>query len=111
MANLTSRPIYQKRGKPKRDSLSAARKNARGKPCTLRLSGCRGGGEFTVLCHIRRFGWGGMGLKPNDLLAFFACDVCHEKQERHSDDCKDADILRALGETLLIQHADGIVKM
>jgi hypothetical protein len=87
----------------------ALRQNAKGKPCTLRLTGCRHDTSHTVLCHIRRNGWAGMGQKPNDLLAYFGCDRCHEKQERHHPDCADADLLRALGETLLIQLADGVV--
>ena len=94
------------KAKPKR--LTPAQANARGKPCTLRLPGCRGDPDYTVLCHIRRNGWAGAGQKPPDFLAFFACDRCHEKQERHHPDCTDADLLRALGETLRIQFADGI---
>jgi len=83
------------------------RMNAKGKPCTLRLPGCRGDPDYSVLCHIRRNGWGGTSLKPHDMLAFIGCDICHEKQERRHEDCTDADILRALGETLLIHIGDG----
>ena len=97
-------PIKQK-DKPK----SALTMNAKGQDCTLRLSQCRHDPDYTVLCHIRRNGWGGMSIKPNDLLAFFACDKCHEMQERHNQDCTDADILRALGETLMEQERDGII--
>lgn len=85
------------------------RANAEGKDCQLMLPGCRNDPQYTVLCHIRRNGWGGTGLKPNDMLAYFGCDKCHEKQERHHPDCTDADILRALGNTMLIQANDGLI--
>jgi hypothetical protein len=87
----------------------ALRQNAKGKPCALRLSGCRGDPAYTVLAHLRRNGWGGMGLKPHDVLAVFACDQCHDKQERYHSDCTDTDLLRALGETLLMQISDGLI--
>ena len=95
----------------KRAEKHPLRDNAKGQNCTLRLSQCRHDPEYTVLCHVRRNGWGGAGGKPHDLLAFFACDKCHEMQERHHSECTDADILRAVGETLLIQHADGKIKI
>jgi hypothetical protein len=50
-----------------------------------------------------------MGLKPHDVLGVFSCDRCHDKQERHHPDCTDADLLRALGETLLQQIEDGLI--
>lgn len=99
-------PMGQKPPMLKRHSL---RMNASGKHCTLRLPGCRGGTDHTILAHIRRFGWGGTAKKPHDVLAFFACDACHDKQERHHPDCTDADILRALGETLLAQIEGGLI--
>lgn len=87
------------------------RDNAEGKPCTLRLPGCRHDPAYTVLCHLRRFSWGSMAKKPHDLLAVFACDICHEKEEHYDPDCTDADLLRALGETIKIQIADGIISI
>ena len=87
------------------------RQNARGKLCTLRLSGCRHDPAYTVLAHLRRFGWAGMAQKPHDVLAVFACDACHAKQESRHPDCTDGDLLRALGETLLIQLADGFIRV
>jgi hypothetical protein len=86
-------------------------KNAEGKKCTLRLPGCDGGGETTVFAHYRRFGWGGMGMKPNDLLGCFACYSCHEKQEHYHPDCTYEDMLRAMGETLMIQSDDGMIQV
>jgi hypothetical protein len=125
MSNLTGRPIWQKgqpkaekKAKPMRQKSAKAagtphplRENAKGKPCTMRLPGCRGGTEHTVLAHYRRFGWAGAGQKPHDMLGAFACDLCHEKQERRHPDCTDADMLRAMGETLMMQLADGVIKI
>ena len=54
------------------------RRLARGRPCFVRVPGvCDGGGETTVLAHIRLIGVSGMGLKAPDLLASFACARCH----------------------------------
>lgn len=52
---------------------------ARGKPCLVRLPGCDGGGETTVLAHFRDLSLGsGVGLKPSDLAAgAWCCDSCH----------------------------------
>lgn len=91
--------------------MTALREAARGQHCTLRLPGRACDPETVVLCHIRRNGWGGMGCKPNDVLAYFGCARCHEKQERHHPDCTDADLLRAMGETLLIQIDLGNVRV
>ena len=55
------------------------RKLARGQPCLIRLPGCDGGGETTVLAHYRSVSLGsGMGLKPKDWLGAHACFNCHQ---------------------------------
>lgn len=114
---LARTPFTSKRKPMKAKSAKKAvekhplRDNANGQNCTLRLSQCRHDPQYTVLCHIRRNGWGGTRLKPHDLLAFFACDRCHEMEERHHAECTDADILRALGDTLMAQINDGIIKV
>lgn len=54
------------------------RRRAKGKSCTVRLPGCDGGGETTVLAHIRRGGVAGIGQKPPDLCGVYACFNCHE---------------------------------
>lgn len=54
------------------------RKEARGRPCMVRLPGCDGGGETTVLAHYRMAGYCGTGMKPNDLaFGAWACHNCH----------------------------------
>ena len=53
------------------------RKEARGRPCTIRLPGCDGGGETTVLAHFRD--GAGLGLKPDDLAyGAWSCASCHD---------------------------------
>jgi len=54
------------------------RQLARGQACTVRLQGCDGGGETTILAHIRRANIAGIGQKPCDLAGVYACHRCHE---------------------------------
>ena len=81
-----------------------ARKNAKDQDCTLMLDGCQGDTETVVLCHVRRNGWGGMSIKPKDFLAFFGCVYCHFNEAQATD----ADLLRAVGNTLIRQFNDGV---
>ena len=104
-------PMHKVSAKRKANPASKLRLNAKGQNCTLRLEGCRSDPQYTVLAHLRRFGWGGMGMKPNDLLAVFACDLCHEKQERYHPLCSDKEVLRALGETIMVQMQSGIIRI
>jgi hypothetical protein len=53
------------------------RKYARGKPCKVRLEGCDGGGETTVLAHYSLSGISGRGLKSPDLIGAWCCHPCH----------------------------------
>lgn len=89
--------------------MTALRRAARGQECTLRLPGCLGGTDTVVLAHIRRFGMGGMGIKPPDWCAVFACAHCHAIQESRDPEapCGDDDILRALIETISLQVRAG----
>ncbi|SRR5688572_27221558 len=81
---------------------------ARDQACTLRLEGiCNRNPATTVLCHVRRFGTGGMGKKPPDLCGVHACDACHAALDGRSapppswPEDRDTDILRAVLETLV----------
>lgn len=57
----------------------AIRQAASGAPCMVRLPNvCDGGGQTTVLAHLRMLGGGGMGYKPDDLDAIYACHACHD---------------------------------
>ena len=109
MSNITRRPIYQKgQGTAaKKGAKSPLRSGAEGKDCTLRLDGCCNDRATVVLCHIRRFGWAGMGIKPNDLLAFHGCAHCH----RNETQATDTDLLRAHGETLIAMLNDGSISI
>lgn len=60
-----------------RPKMTPARKSAKDRPCLVRLPGCDGGGETTVLAHYRLAGHCGTGLKPPDCLGSFTCDPCH----------------------------------
>lgn len=70
---------------------------AKGQPCTMQLPGCDGGGETTVLCHVRRFGYAGMAQKPHDTWAYHGCARCHAMQE--IGNAGDDDLLRAISIT------------
>lgn len=54
--------------------MSKLRKFAKGQECTLRLPGCDGGGETTILAHMRG---AGMGVKLHDSQGCHACAPCH----------------------------------
>jgi hypothetical protein len=73
-------------------------KLARGRPCFLRLPGhCNGNPETTVLCHIRRGGTAGIGMKPPSICA----SDCHSLYDGRTQDPSysrtelDAEMLRA----------------
>lgn len=50
---------------------------ARGQACQIRLPGCTGNPEQTVLAHLRLAGITGIGQKAPDALGAWACDHCH----------------------------------
>lgn len=58
--------------------MSKLRNMARGQPCQVRLPGCNGGGDYTVLAHYRIAGYNGVGMKPPDILGAWACSKCHD---------------------------------
>ena len=92
--------------------MSKARNSARGKHCALRLEGCNYDEGTTVLAHIRRFGWAGAAQKPPDFLGVYACSNCHDKLDRRSKgQVSDEDILRALGETQIQMHREGVLQV
>ena len=88
------------------------RKHAKGQPCTLRFEGCDGGGETTVLAHIRDR-HKGMGTKASDLSACYACYRCHDLLDHHPHQIDPVDFyfhqLRALQETLEILAQDNVI--
>lgn len=89
------------------------RDSARGEECSLRLGCCNHDPATVCLCHIRAFGWAGMGQKPPDFLAVYACSACHDALDRRSKDAEWGwdDVLRALGETLMRLSARGLLTL
>ena len=81
--------------KNKQCKSSKIREFARGQSCTLRMPWCNGMDDTTVLCHIRRKGFNGVGQKPLDFFGFHGCSDCHRREE----EAEDGDVLRAMMET------------
>lgn len=80
------------------------RKIARGKPCMIRLQGCDGGGQTTVLAHYRLSGYAGVGMKPDDLaFGAWACAHCHDI----CDARKKSDLDRL---QIRLYHAEGCMR-
>lgn len=113
MVDLAQRgPLGLKTGKsPKKPKEpKPIRRAAQGQRCTLRLPGCNETPVNVFLCHIRRFGWAGMGQKPHDLLGVFACQHCHDMMDgRIMGECSDTDLLRAHGETMMALLSSGAI--
>lgn len=81
------------------------RELAKGKDCTIRLPGCDGGGETTVLAHYRSIRLGaGVGHKPPDWLGAWACARCHNLADsRTFTHGHSRDIVR-------LAHAEGVLE-
>lgn len=86
-----------------------ARKAAQSQPCTVRLPGCDGGGETTVLAHYRLAGHCGTGQKPPDSMGAFACASCHDicDGRRQLPDWARGDWSR---EQIRLAHAEGVMR-
>lgn len=104
------------KSRPTRPKMTPARKSAEKQDCTLMLPGCRNDTETVVLCHLRMFGGGGMGLKPSDLESAYGCFDCHQAIDSR-DKCPVPKpelyeyLLRALIRTHRIMRAKGILMM
>ena len=62
------------------------REQARGQDCTINIpSRCNFNPETTILAHYRK-GFYGMGIKPHDLLAAYACSTCHDIVDGRDND-------------------------
>ena len=73
------------------------RKAARNRPCMVRLAGCDGGGETTVLAHYRLAGYCGVACKTTDLLGAWSCASCHAKAGDRGLDLAEG-VLRTIAE-------------
>lgn len=67
----------------------------------------------TVGLHMRLFGFGGMGLKPDDVFILDGCDCCHAVLDSRDKWAEAAlgwdDILRAFMVTLANRRAAGLI--
>ena len=95
--------------------MSKLRRAAQGKPCMVRLpSICNHNPDTVVLAHIRRGGVAGIGQKPNDLIACYACDACHSEIDRRTRHMTTTElegyILDGLCRTLDAVVREGLVK-
>lgn len=83
--------------------MNKIRKSSKGKSCSIRLPGCDGGGETTVLAHYRLAGTCGIGMKPPDELGADACHHCHDV----------VDGRKQIGwsrESVRLAHAEGVMR-
>lgn len=112
MTNLTGRRPFVKNVERVKPML---RQDARGRDCTLQIPGvCNHDPETTVACHLRLFGFGGMGVKPSDLLLIDCCASCHSVLDNRAK-WADAgvgfdDVLRALMTTLENRQRAGLIE-
>lgn len=89
---------------------STLRKSAKDELCTLNFSGCTTPDNTTVLAHLRMFGGGGMGLKPHDMEAVYACFNCHNKLDGRIPYTFDADVDYYVARALIKTHRRMIEK-
>lgn len=79
-------------------------KAARGRDCMIRIEGvCNGNPETTVLAHYRMSGTCGMGIKPNNLQAAWACSACHDVVDGRKPFAVDQEEIR-------LWHAEGVFR-
>jgi hypothetical protein len=58
--------------------MSKIRKSARDENCSIRIPGvCNGNPQTTVLAHVNTVRKG-IGIKSNDIHAFYSCSCCHD---------------------------------
>lgn len=92
---------------------SAMRRSAQNQPCTLRLPCCNGRLDTTVLAHLRVFNIAGMGQKPPDWCAVYACHACHDAIDRRNGETAGLwgweDLFRAHIETQRRMWAAGLI--
>ena len=79
------------------------RKLARMQDCMVRLPGCDGGGETTVLAHYRLAGYCGTGIKPPDLMAAWCCAHCHDQIDGRTMSHGPRELMR-------LAHAEGVMR-
>lgn len=88
------------------------RKEAKGKPCKIRLPDgrCDGGGDTTVLAHYRLAGYNGTGMKPDDDAGAWACHSCHSGVDGVRDVISPANGKPFDKLTIRHYHAEGVIR-
>ena len=83
--------------------MSKIRKSARGQQCQIRLAGiCNHNPETVVLAHYRMAGTCGIGMKPSDIQAAYACSRCHDASDgRLKTDLSPDEIQTAFAEGVM----------
>ena len=110
MSNLAGLPPLGQKSPPLVST--ALRQSASGEQCTLRLGCCNHNPETTVLAHLRLFSMAGMGAKPPDWCAVFACSACHDALDGRSHEPWGwDDVARALIFTLRRQFDKGLLEV
>ena len=94
---------------------SKVRASAQLEVCRLQISGvCNHNPETTVLCHIRAFGFAGVGQKPPDIFAVYGCSSCHAVLDDRSKWAEASlgweDVLRAVFQTQLSLLDKGLIR-
>ena len=69
----------------------------------IRLDGCDGGGETTVMAHYRMAAYAGTGMKPNDLCGAWACASCHDIVDQRKPTDEPRKFIR-------LAHAEGCLR-
>jgi hypothetical protein len=83
---------------------------ARGRDCQVRYAGvCNFNPETTVLAHYRMAGSNGMGIKPNDQQAAWACSDCHLHSELRDAETR-LDFAHGVFRTQEILRREGKIK-
>lgn len=88
----------------------AVRKSAIGQRCACRWSvWCAD--ATVVLAHVRGT-WAGIGQKPSDIHAVYACQACHDEMDGRAGERPPArDVLRAMIETQSRMLASGLISV
>jgi len=84
--------------------MSKIRVHARGRACMVRLEGCDGGGETTVLAHYSLIGISGRGLKSPDLIGAWCCANCHDLIDRRKM------VANLTKQDVRLAHAEGVMR-
>lgn len=112
------RSMPQRKSARKRSrKTTPARQTARGEDCTLCFPGCPNERDTAVLCHLRMFGGGGMGIKPDDAESVIADRHCHDLLDGRMQWVKDPPpdfnfwehIARAIVRTQRVMRAKGVL--